>query len=149
MKNGEFTKGDLLVDPDMEVDLENGTVTACLETWFDVDEKFGLHTADEDHTWVNLYASYTPGTGAFQMEYVISREDSEEWREYNPRGRGWHPGLGAAPHCVSLPAVQELREPLLCGCLHPGETGFPASDRPRHRTHRFPFVGALRDVFRE
>ena len=44
----------------MEVDLENGTVTACLETWFDVDEKFGLHTADEDHTWVNLYASYTP-----------------------------------------------------------------------------------------
>ena len=31
MKNGEFTKGDLLVDPDMEVDLENGTVTACLE----------------------------------------------------------------------------------------------------------------------
>ncbi len=50
MKNGEFTKGDLLVDPDMEVDLENGTVTACLETWFDVDEKFGLHTADEDHT---------------------------------------------------------------------------------------------------
>lgn len=58
--------------------------TACLETWFDVDEKFGLHTADEDHTWVNLYASYTPGTGAFQMEYVISREDSEEWREYNP-----------------------------------------------------------------
>lgn len=45
MKNGEFTKGDLLVDPDMEVDLENGTVTACLETWFDVDEKFGLHTA--------------------------------------------------------------------------------------------------------
>ena len=84
MKNGEFTKGDLLVDPDMEVDLENGTVTAYLETWFDVDEKFGIHTADEDHTWVNLYASYTPGTGTFQMEYVISREDSEEWREYNP-----------------------------------------------------------------
>lgn len=78
MKNGEFSKGDLLVDPDMEVDLENGTVTAYLETWFDVDEKFGIHTADEDHTWVNLYASYTPGTGAFQMEYVISREDSEE-----------------------------------------------------------------------
>ena len=42
--------------------------------------KFGLHTA----YLVNLYASYAPGTGAFQMEYVISREDSEEWREYNP-----------------------------------------------------------------
>ena len=43
---------------------------------------------------------------------------------------------------------KSVREPLLCGCLHPGETGFPASDRPRHRTHRFR-CGALRDVFRE
>ena len=67
----------------------------------------------------------------------------------SPRGCGRRPGLGAAPHCVSLPAVQELREPLLCGCLHPWKAGFPASDRPRHRTHRFPFVGALRDIFRE
>lgn len=67
----------------------------------------------------------------------------------SPRGCGRRPGLGAAPHCVSLPAVQELREPLLCGCLHPGETGFPASDRPRHRTHRFPFVGAVWNIFRE
>lgn len=66
-----------------------------------------------------------------------------------PRGCGRRPGLGAAPHCVSLPAVQELREPLLCGSLYPWKAGFPASDRPRHRTHRFPFVGALRDVFRE
>ena len=67
----------------------------------------------------------------------------------SPGGRGRRPGLGAAPHCVSLPAVQELRQPLLCGGLHPGEPSIPASDRPRHRTHRFPFVGALRDVFRE
>ena len=33
------------------------------------------------------------------------------------------------------------------GGLHPGETGFPASDRPRHRTHRFPFVGGAAGRF--
>ena len=66
-----------------------------------------------------------------------------------PGGCRWRPGLGAAPHCMSLPAVQRLREPLLCGGLYPGKTGFPASDRSRHRTHRVPLVGALRDVFRE
>lgn len=67
----------------------------------------------------------------------------------SPRGCGRRPGLGAAPHCVSLPAVQELRQPLLCGGLHPGEPSIPASDRPRHRTHRFPFVGAVWNIFRE
>lgn len=87
MKNGEFSKGNLLVDPELEVDLETGTVTAYLETWFDVDAKLGIHTANEENTWVNLYASYTPGSGAFKMEYVISRKDSEEWREYSPTDR--------------------------------------------------------------
>ena len=45
MINGEFTREDLVVDP--ELDVENGAVTAYLETWFDVDAKFGLHIADE------------------------------------------------------------------------------------------------------
>ena len=38
MKNGDFTREDLVVDP--ELDVENGAVTAYLESWFDVDAKF-------------------------------------------------------------------------------------------------------------
>ena len=82
MINGEFTREDLVVDT--ELDVENGAVTAYLETWFDVDAKFGLHIADEDNTWVNLYATYAPGTDSLTMEYVISRENSEECRPYTP-----------------------------------------------------------------
>ena len=82
MKNGEFTREDLVVDP--ELDVENGAVTAYLETWFDVDAKFGLHITDEDSTWVNLYATYAPGSDSLTMEYVISRENSEECRPYTP-----------------------------------------------------------------
>ena len=82
MKNGEFTRQDLVVDP--ELDVENGAVTAYLETWFDVDAKFGLHITDEDGTWVNLYATYAPGTGSLTMEYVISWEDREECCPYTP-----------------------------------------------------------------
>lgn len=78
MINGEFTRQDLVVDP--ELDVENGAVTAYLETWFDVDAKFGLHIADED----NLYATYAPGTDALTMEYVISREYGDECRPYTP-----------------------------------------------------------------
>ena len=33
--------------------------------------------------------------------------------------------------------------------LHPGETGISESDRPRHRTHRLPLAGTLRDIFRK
>ena len=82
MINGEFTREDLVVDP--ELDVENGAVTAYLETWFDVDAKFGLHITDEDGTWVNLYATYVPGTNSLTMEYIISREDREECRPYTP-----------------------------------------------------------------
>lgn len=66
-----------------------------------------------------------------------------------PGGRRRRLGLGAAPHRMPLPAVQVLWEPLLCGGLHPGETGISESDRPRHRTHRLPLVGTLRDIFRK
>ena len=66
-----------------------------------------------------------------------------------PGGRRRRLGLGAAPHRMPLPAVQVLWEPLLCGGLHPGETGISEGDRPRLRTHRLPLVGTLRIIFRK
>ena len=33
---------------------------------------------------MNLYATYAPGTNSLTMEYVISRENSEECRPYTP-----------------------------------------------------------------
>ena len=75
-ENMELERKDLVIDRDVEVDCDIGQQITCyIETWFDVDAKFGLHIADEDNTWVNLYATYAPGTDSLAMEYVISRED--------------------------------------------------------------------------
>lgn len=54
---------------DVEVHPEEDRLFFCLETWFDVDEKFGLHTRDNDNEWVNLYADYYPYTGRVDVIY--------------------------------------------------------------------------------
>ncbi|HCA28211.1 MAG TPA: hypothetical protein DEP23_00795 [Ruminococcaceae bacterium] len=57
--NNELTRSDIAIDGDMEIDCDIGQiVTAYVETWFDVDKKFGTHTADDDDVWLNLYAKY-------------------------------------------------------------------------------------------
>ena len=43
-ETGELTRDDLVIDPDMEIDDDGCIVTAYVETWFDVDRKFGTHT---------------------------------------------------------------------------------------------------------
>ena len=54
-------RDDIAIDRDIEVDCDIGQeITVYIETWFDVDKKFGTHTADDDSTWVNLYAAYNP-----------------------------------------------------------------------------------------
>lgn len=46
MDTPEFTRDMLAVDRDMEVDCDIGhQITCYLETWFDVDKKFGTNTA--------------------------------------------------------------------------------------------------------
>lgn len=80
----ELTKGMLVIDPDMEVSEDCGTVTAYIETWFDVDEKFGTHTADDDDTWVNLYGIYDVKTHSLTMKYVVDSPDGSIDRDYTP-----------------------------------------------------------------
>lgn len=64
-ETGELTRDDLVIDPDMEIDDDGCIVTAYAETWFDVDRKFGTHTADDSETWINFYAKYNTESGDF------------------------------------------------------------------------------------
>lgn len=84
-ENGELTRDDIVIDPDMDADFDDGhTVVAYMETWFDVDQKFGTHTADEDGTWVNFYAKYNTESRELQAGYQVSRPDGSDWHSYTP-----------------------------------------------------------------
>ncbi len=84
-ENGELTREDIMIESDMEVADDNeNQIVAYVETWFDVDRKFGLHTRDEAETWVNLYARYDVVEDSVAMEYVISRQHEEETHDYIP-----------------------------------------------------------------
>ena len=84
-ENGELTREDIMIESDMEVADDNeNQIVAYVETWFDVGQKFGLHTRDEAETWVNLYARYDVVEDSVAMEYVISRQHEEETHDYIP-----------------------------------------------------------------
>lgn len=83
-ENNELTRDDLVVDPDMELDDDGQGLTAYLETWFDVDKKFGLHINDEDGTWVNMYAIFNVPEDTLRVECVISSDTDSKWFDYEP-----------------------------------------------------------------
>lgn len=84
-ENGELTREDIMIESDMEVADDNeNQIVVYVETWFDVDRKFGLHTRDEAETWINLYARYDVAEDSVAMEYVISRQNEEETHAYIP-----------------------------------------------------------------
>lgn len=83
-ENKEWERNDLKIGSDLDVDTESGTITAYIETWFDVDKKFGTHTAERDDEWLNLYADYSPESGNLKMYYQVDRDDSSEFFDYEP-----------------------------------------------------------------
>ena len=84
-ENNELERTDIAVDSDMEVDCDIGQeITAYIETWFDVDKKFGIHTADDDGTWLNLYGKYNPFEDTLRIECQISRDNGSEYFDYQP-----------------------------------------------------------------
>lgn len=84
-ENNELERADLAIDRDMEVDCDIGQeITVYIETWFDVDKKFGVQTADDDSTWLNLYGKYNPFEDTLRIECEISREDGSEYFDYQP-----------------------------------------------------------------
>lgn len=82
--NNELTRDDIAIDNDFEVDCETGQeITAYVETWFDVDKKFGTDTSDED-VWLNMYAMYNPFKDILKVECVVDKPLESESFDYEP-----------------------------------------------------------------
>lgn len=85
MDTPELTRDMLAVDQDVEMDCDIGhQITCYLETWFDVDKKFGTNTAADDDKWLNLYAKYDPFADSLRLEFTVTTADSYEEGEYVP-----------------------------------------------------------------
>lgn len=84
-ENKELERNDIAIDRDMEVDYDIGQeIMVYIETWFDVDKKFGLNIADEDGTWLNMYGKYDPFEDSLRIECEISRDNGNEYFDYTP-----------------------------------------------------------------
>ena len=84
-ENKELERNDIAIDRDMEVDYDIGQeILVYIETWFDVDKKFGLNIADEDGTWLNMYGKYDPFEDSLRIECEISRDNGSEYFDYTP-----------------------------------------------------------------
>ncbi len=83
--NNELEITDIVVDDDIQIDSNDlRQIEVCLETWFDVDKKFGLGTNKNDDEWVNLYAFYNPFEEKLSMKYLVeSSKDVQEF-DYTP-----------------------------------------------------------------
>ena len=84
-ENNELESTDIAIDNEMEVDCDIGQeITAYIETWFDVDRKFGTHIIDEDGTRLNMYAKYNPVSDTLRLECEISKDNGSEYFDYEP-----------------------------------------------------------------
>jgi hypothetical protein len=68
-----LTEDDVRIGPD-DIEIKHSgfdtiKVKAYVETWFDVDARFGLKTYDTDD-FVTVYVEYTPYTGVIQAFYT-------------------------------------------------------------------------------
>lgn len=84
-ENMELERKDLVIDRDMEVDCDIGQQITCyIETWFDTDEKFRIHTNAEEGTWLNMYGKYNPFADTLRIECEISGDDFFDSFDYQP-----------------------------------------------------------------
>ena len=84
-ENNELERSDIVVSRDMDIDCDIGQEITCyLETWFDVDKKFGTDTASDDDKWLNLYAKYNPFADILRLEYVVTTSSTYEDGDYEP-----------------------------------------------------------------
>ena len=84
-ENNEWERNDLAIDRDMEVDCGIGQeIMVYIETWFDADKNFGIDTASEDGTWLNMYAKYNPFADTLRIECEISRDSGSSYFDYEP-----------------------------------------------------------------
>ena len=82
--NGEFTKEDLAVDRDMEIDCDiSQEILVYLECWLDADQKFGIDTSEND-AWLNMYGRFNPYEDTLTIECEIDRDDGSSYFDYFP-----------------------------------------------------------------
>ena len=82
--NGEFTKDDLAVDRDMEIDCDIGQeILVYFECWFDADRKFGIDTSEND-AWLNMYGRFNPYEDTLTIECEIDKDDGSSYFDYFP-----------------------------------------------------------------
>ena len=86
-ENNELERTDLGIDSEMEVDCDIGQeITVYIETWFDVDKKFGTQLNGNDSAWLNLYGKYNPYEDTLRIECEIDADDGQpnQWFDYEP-----------------------------------------------------------------
>ena len=82
--NGEFTKDDLAVDRDMEIDCDIGQeILVYFECWFDANRKFSIDTSEND-AWLNMYGRFNPYEDTLAIECEIDRDDGSSYFDYFP-----------------------------------------------------------------
>ena len=84
-KNKELEEEDIAIDREMDFDCANGIQIVCyVETWFDINKKFNVHTNAEEGTWVNMYAKYDPFKDTLGIECVLSSDSGTQPFPYSP-----------------------------------------------------------------
>ena len=84
-KNKELEEKDIAIDREMDFDCANGIQIVCyIETWFDTNKKFHVHTNAEEGTWVNMYAKYDPFKDTLSIECVLSSDSGTRPFSYSP-----------------------------------------------------------------
>lgn len=83
--NGEFTKEDLDVEHDMDVDCDIGQeILVSFECWFDVNSKFNINISHDEDTWLNMYGRYNPYEDTLSVECEIDRDEGSSYFDYIP-----------------------------------------------------------------
>lgn len=83
-RNKELERTDIAIDRDMDVAYDNpDEITVYIETWFDVDKKFGTDTKGDDE-WVNMYAKYNPFKDTLKIECDVDKPNEYKCFGYTP-----------------------------------------------------------------
>ncbi len=79
----DFTKDEIVIG-DMEINDDFSGVSSYIETYLDVDKKFGTNINDDCDSWVNFYAEYFPENKELKCEYYVHTPTKEECYSYTP-----------------------------------------------------------------
>lgn len=82
--NHEWTREELVIDREILVDQSGRNIEVLIETYFDTNAKFGVHTDAEEGSWINLYASYNPYADTVHVTYTVCTDEGSNEFPYLP-----------------------------------------------------------------